>query len=253
MSVGLTIPAAPMMIDAASMRKKYFTNSPLPNRDNPEWDKLSGVRHNSYVPLLVLIRLVRSDDAYVMIRKFEVRSRQFHFGHMTGCAILCSHPARRRRSLGVRFYGGPRRVPAGGMAGHALRVVVSRVLIERFVRVVAGGAAYAAVIRITLAVKNPVGLETDVVHSHPFERGELACAAVTGGAEILRQFVAAEPRGVEDQFGVRLSRLARGHVVSAGAMTGFALDAERQFVEMEIGAAYSPCRMAAETAQRFTL
>jgi hypothetical protein len=98
----------------------------------------------------------------------------------------------------------------------------------------AGGAAYAAVIRITSAVKNPIWLEADVIHPHAVQRGELTRPAMTGGAEILRQFVPAEPRGIEDQFGVRLSRKACGHVVSAGAVTGFALDPERQFIEVEI-------------------
>ena len=199
--------------------------------------------------LLVLIRLIRPDDAYVMIREFEMRSRQFHFGHMAGGAILCSRAARRRRILSVRFWGRSRRFRASRMARQAFRIVKGRVSIERFMRVMACGAAYAAVIRITLAVKNPVGLESDVIHSHAFQRGELAGPAMAGGAEILRQFVSAEPRGIEDQFGVRLSRFARGDMTPAGAVTGFALDAERQFVDVEIGAANRPGRMAAQTTQ----
>src|SRR5262249_24985444 len=111
------------------------------------------------------------------------------------------------------------------MARQAFRVVEGRVLLERFVRVMAGGAAYAAVILITLPVKNTVGLETDVIQTHVFQRGDLAGPAMAGGAEILRQFVPAESRWIEDKFGVRLSGKACGDVVSAGAVTGFALDA----------------------------
>src|SRR5262249_52237364 len=147
---GPPTPAAPMMIDVMSDRRKYFTVS------RP----------------LVLIRLVRPDDAYVMVRKFKVRPRQFHFGHMARRAILRSRPARRRRSLSARFCG---------MTGHAFRVVVSGVFFERFVGVMACGAAYATVVRITLAVKNPVGLESHVIHSHVFQRGELTGPAMTGG------------------------------------------------------------------------
>src|SRR5262245_18084809 len=188
-----------------------------------------------------------------MIRKFEVRPGQFHFGHMAGGAILRPNTAGRRRGLSVRFRRRPRRFPAGGMTGQALGVVVSRVLIKRLVRVMASRTAYAAVIRVTLAVKYSVGLEANVVHSHALQRGELTGASMTGGAEMLRQFVAAEPRGIEDQFGVRLPRFTRGHVISAGAVTGFAFDAERQSVQVEIGAADRAGRVTTETIQGFAL
>src|SRR5262245_45829782 len=115
----------------------------------------------------------------------------------------------------------------------------------------ASRTAYAAVIRVTFAVKNSVGLETNVVHPHAFQRSEFTGASMTGGAEFLRQFVTAEARRVEDQFGVRFSGFARCDMISTRAVTGFAFDAESQFVQMEIGAADRPGRMTTETIQRF--
>src|SRR5262245_28448294 len=224
--------AIPMMTVMTNMGKKYFTVV-------------------SYH--LVLIRLVRPGDAYKVIGKFEMRSGQFHFGHMAGGAVLCIDPATGRRGLIVRFLSRPRRFPAGGMAGQAFRVVISRVFIERFVRVMASGTAYAAVVRITLAVKYPVRLEADVVYSHTFQSGGLTGPAMTGGAEILCQFIAAESRGIEDQFGARPPCFTRGHVIRAGAVTGFTPDAERQFVQSQLGSADRPGRMTAETTQRFIL
>ncbi len=90
------------------------------------------------------------------------------------------------------------------MAGHALRVIISSILFDRLVRVVTGGATYSAIIRVALAVKYAVRLEPDVVDLHALEQAELIVAPVAGGAKILRQLVAAEPFGIEDQFSVGL-------------------------------------------------
>jgi hypothetical protein len=100
-------------------------------------------------------------------------------------------------------------------------------MLERFMRVVAGGATDPPVIGVTFAVEDAVGLEADVVDPQTSEQGKLIAHAMAGGAEILCQLVAAEAGRIEDQFGARLPRLARRDMFSARSMTGFTPDAER--------------------------
>ena len=127
-----------------------------------------------------------------MIREFEVRGRDFYFWHVTRSAIFCADPAANRQPLS-------RCLPFRYMAGQALRIIMSRVLPERFVRIMACCAGYPAIIRIALAVKDAVRLKADIVDLHAPEKAELIAPAMTRGAKFLGQFIAAEPAGVKDQ------------------------------------------------------
>ena len=66
------------------------------------------------------------------------------------------------------------------------------VLAERLVRVVARDTAYVPIIRITFAVEDSIRLKAHVVDFHALQQRELLRAAMTRGAELLRQFIAAQ-------------------------------------------------------------
>src|SRR5205085_9268876 len=93
------------------------------------------------------------------------------------------------------------------MTGQALGVVISNLALERLVWIVAGRAAYPAVVRVTLAVEDAVRLKADVIDRHGLENAKLIVAPVAGGAKILCQLIAAEDAGVVNQVGARLAFL----------------------------------------------
>src|SRR6185436_18125768 len=120
------------------------------------------------------------------------------------------------------------------MASQALSIVISGILLDWLVRVMTGGATNAPVIRITLALKYPVRLETDVVNRHAFEQRKLLGSAMTGSTKILGQFIAAQPPRVEDQFCAGPSGLARCNVLSAGTVTAFTSNARHQLFQLKL-------------------
>ena len=127
-----------------------------------------------------------------MIREFEVRGRDFYFWHVTRNAIFRADLAGTSRWWNCRLI-------LHCVASQALRIIMSRVLFERLVRIMACCAGYPAIIRIALAVKDAVRLKADIVDLHAPEKAELIAPAMTRGAKFLGQFIAAEPAGVKDQ------------------------------------------------------
>jgi hypothetical protein len=91
------------------------------------------------------------------------------------------------------------------VAGEAFLIVKTYVLDQRLVGIVASRAAYAAIIRVTLAVEDAVRLKADIVNLHAAQQTELIATAVTGGAKILSQFITAEAGRVEDQGSPRFT------------------------------------------------
>ena len=134
-----------------------------------------------------------------MVSKLEVRCRRANLWHVTGNTILRGDFAGHSQTRGSPFSFHLRRLIFSRVAGEALLIVRSHVLAQRFVGIVAGGAGYAPIIRVTLAVEDAVGLKADIVNLHAAQQTELITAAMTGGAKILSQFITAEAGRVEDQ------------------------------------------------------
>jgi hypothetical protein len=134
-----------------------------------------------------------------MVSKLEVRCRRADLWHVTGNTILSGDFAGNSQTRCSPFSLCLNRLVLGCVAGEALLVVRSYVLAQRFVGIVAGGAGYAAIIRVTLTVEDPVRLKADIVNLHAAQQTELVATAMTGGAKILSQFITAEAGRVEDQ------------------------------------------------------
>src|ERR1044072_9257038 len=86
-----------------------------------------------------------------------MRRRYFNLRHVTRGAILVSDRTTLAIAAGFRSLI-PQRVTL-----QTSLVVVSRVFAERLVRIVTCRAAYVSIVRITLALKNTIRLETNVV------------------------------------------------------------------------------------------
>src|SRR5262245_18094415 len=100
-----------------------------------------------------------------MVSELEVRGRRPDLWHVTGHAILRGDFAGNCQTLGSRLsllFG----FLFSSMASEALLVVKRYVLIQRLVRIVAGRAGYAAIIRVTLAVEDAIRLKADIVNLH---------------------------------------------------------------------------------------
>src|SRR5215212_3646710 len=116
-------------------------------------------------------------------------------------------------------------------------VVVSSVFAERLVRVMTGRAAYLPIVRITLAVKNTVGLKTHVVDVHALQQRKLLCAAMTRSTELLGQFIATQQTGIVDRLCRCFACFDGRDVLSAGTMTSFAAHTVRKLIQMQLRAA----------------
>ena len=170
-------------------KKNILTHLTLPSPSSPPSPKGRGSQDSVWISLLSL------DNADVMVGKLEVSCGRPNLWHVTGNAFLRAHFAANRFVLCSRVC----RLILRSMTRQALAVVISNLTLERCVGIVTSGAAYAAVIRIALAVKDAVRLKADVVDLHAPEKAELIAAAMTGGAKFLGQFIATEPAGVKDQ------------------------------------------------------
>ncbi len=148
---------------------------------------------------LVWISLLRLNNADVMVSKLEVRCRRANLGHVTGNTILSSDFAGNSQTLRSRSSLHLGRLLFSRVAGEALLIVKSYVLPQRLVGIVAARAGYAAIIRVTLTVKDAVRLKANIVNLHAAQQTELIATAMTGGAKFLSQFITAESGRVEDQ------------------------------------------------------
>ena len=129
----------------------------------------------------VWISFLSLDNADVMISKLEVSCGRPNLWHMTGNTILGAHLAANRGILCSLFC----QLILRSMTGQTLAVVISNLSLERRVGIVTSSAAYAAVIRIALAVKDAVRLKADIVDLHASEQAELIAAAMARGAKFL--------------------------------------------------------------------
>ena len=110
-------------------------------------------------------------------------------------------------------------------------IVISSVFAERLMRVVTRDTAYVSIVRITLAVKNPVRLKAHVVDLHTVQQRELFGATMTCGAKVLRQFIATKQSGIVNRLCRRVACFDSRDVLSAWTMTSFATYAVRKLVE----------------------
>src|SRR6185369_7663523 len=113
-------------------------------------------------------------------------------------------------------------------------IVVSRVFAKRFVRVVTRRTAYVSIVRITLAVKNTIRLEANIVDLHALQQRELFGATMTCSAELLRQLVATHQPGIEDRLRRRIACFDRRDVFSAWSMTSLTTHSVREFLETQL-------------------
>jgi len=91
-----------------------------------------------------------------MIRELEMRRWYFSLWHVTRRAVFVCN----RTTL---FNTGFRSLISEGMTLQTSLVVISRIFPERLMRVVTRNAAYLSIVRVTLALKNTIRLETNVV------------------------------------------------------------------------------------------
>src|ERR1044072_6014184 len=101
-------------------------------------------------------------------------------------------------------------------------------------RIVTGDTTYLALVRVTLAVENPVRLKANVVDLHALQQRELIGATMARGAELLRQLVAAQPARIENRRPARFPVFDRRNVTAAWSMTTLAAHAVRKLFEAQL-------------------
>jgi len=188
-----------------------------------------------------------------MVEEGGVDGGDFDLGHVAGDAVGFGLGADFWRGVGVRVGCGC----GGRVARQAFCVVGRGVLIELFVRIVAGDAGEARVacgVAPALAVFEAVGLEADVHHvgEFLFAEDDVGPGAVTCAAEIHR-CSCIEAARIEDGGAALLdfSGLHRGDVIGSGAVTGFALHAGSEMRRVEMAGDAGGGGVAAEAAARF--
>src|ERR1044072_1887572 len=101
-------------------------------------------------------------------------------------------------------------------------IVISCVLTERLLRIVTRDAADISIVRITLALKNPVRLKTNVVDFQTLQQRKLFRAAMTRCTKMLRQLIATEQTGIVNRLRRRIAFLHRRDMSPTWSMTSFA-------------------------------
>src|SRR6185437_13597624 len=132
-------------------------------------------------------------------------------------------------------------------------VVISSILPERLMRIVTRRAAYPAIIRITLAVKNTIRLETHVVDFHALQQRKLFRAAMARRAKLLRQLIATQQAGIVDRLRGRVAGFDGGDVLSAWTMTRFASDSMCKLIQPQLGTAKNRTRRVTTETTRHLL
>src|ERR1044071_7516443 len=113
-------------------------------------------------------------------------------------------------------------------------IVISSVFSERLVRIVTRRAAYPAIIRITLAVKNTVRLKTHVVDFHALQQRKLFRATMTRCAKLLRQLIATQQPGIVDRLRRCFACFDGRDVLSAWSMTCFTSHSMSKLVQTQL-------------------
>ena len=111
----------------------------------------------------IRIGLAGSNNPNVMVSKLEVRLRRLYFLHMARNTILSSYFAGNYRGLGRRLQYF-RSLRLSSMARQTLVIIISNILFDRLMWIVASGATNAQVVGVTLAVKDPVRLKPNVIN-----------------------------------------------------------------------------------------
>ena len=96
-------------------------------------------------------------------------------------------------------------------------------------------------------MEDAIRLEADVVDLEALQQREFVAAAMTRRAELLRQLVAAQPAGIEDQPRARFTFFNRCDVLAAWSMTTLATHTVDEFVETQLRAAESTRRVTTKT------
>ncbi len=124
------------------------------------------------------------DDTNIVIGELEMRLRRPYLLHMAGNAVLRTYFAAKRQALSARHRCGPGfREP--GMARQTLGVIVSNILFDRLVRIVACRATDSSIIRVALAVENSIRLKPYVVDLQASHLLKVASAAMTSRTKLL--------------------------------------------------------------------
>src|SRR5262245_5717092 len=125
------------------------------------------------------------------------------------------------------------------MTCQALCVVIQSVMLNGFVRIMAGGATDAEVVRIVAgAVSGSVGMKADVADASRTRQLNLLPASMAIASELLREIIGAQTRRIKNALVFSLFRVARfgqRDVIGAGPVTGFAGDARRHLVQLKFG------------------
>ena len=104
--------------------------------------------------------------------------------HMAGDTVFRAYFAARRKALSVR-YGFGVRLRKLGMARQTLGVIVTNILFDRLVRIVACRASDSSIIRVTLTVENPIRLKPYVVDLQVPQVHGVLSAAMTSSTKLL--------------------------------------------------------------------
>src|SRR5689334_1849345 len=113
-------------------------------------------------------------------------------------------------------------------------VVISCVFPERLVRIVTRRTAYPAIVRVTLAVKNPVRLKTHVVDLHALQQRKLFRTTMTRSAKLLRQLIATQQAGIVNRLRGCVASFDGRDVLSAWTMTRFATHPMCKLVQTQL-------------------
>ena len=142
-----------------------------------------------------------------------MRAREPGFGHMAGDAIM---PRDRAGAAGLGKSG---KLTLSDMASQAFGVIPGRIRMNQMMRVVAGQAANAAVVRIpATAQSQPVGLKSHIQNTHDLQIEDHAGGAMAGAAEF-DLAIGRKPAGIIYVQAGKISRPHGGHMRRARAMT----------------------------------
>ena len=136
-----------------------------------------------------------------MVGKGRVERGKLDLWHVAGDAVFSGDGTCGAGMNGCAFFGGGR-----DMTGEAIRIVGSRIVNERFVRIVAGNASDASVaLRPTAAVLEAIRSEAHADHVSGIQLGshDILPSAMAGAAKIDR-IDAGQIRGIEDKAGAAL-------------------------------------------------
>lgn len=189
-------------------------------------------------------------DANPVVGKGRVEGRELDFWHVARDAVFCGDGATCAGTHGGALLGG-----GGDVAGEAVGIIGSRIVNERFVRIVAGNASDASVaLGPTATVFEAVRGKADVesVSGIQMGRDDVLPSAMAGTAKV-DGIDAGQIRGIENEAGTEFLGLggSRGDMLRTGAVAGFAIHTEHRFGGIELIAHDGGSGVAGEARARF--